>query len=330
MEHMKFVDAVRLAKLWQKSGGNRQVDIAALEPLLWRDGNRRVCDLVSALKDLGFSVGLTTNGHLLSGHAKSLAQSAVDKVRISWHTTSPALFREITATGDYDRFLQGLDAARQAHLPISINRVLLKPYLDDLEHHVQYLSDAGIPLKLYDLLWTPAIASVYAQYYVNAIEATERWLGSVLKVKEMTSSSIGRRRILYHNDDGASVEVKESAEFDREFSPCISCDAKQACLESFGDYVRFEPNRRVYFCYLRRDIGFDASEMLSTGSADAFTANLDRLTEGRAQQFLGASRLRLIAVPVCNFNCGLPGLAASWCHKATGNFTFPARKPVGG
>lgn len=330
--HLKLSDARQIARTWSSAGGTPHVDIAALEPLLWRDGDLEISDLVSEFKEHGFTVALTTNGHHLARHATRLAASGVDKVRVSWHTTSPSLFREISATGVYEKFLDGVQKGLDAGLNITFNRVLLRPHVADLAEHIQYVRDNGMHLKIYDLLWTPAISDVYEENYVNATEVAEKlsFLGSGADRTE-TSGAIGRRRTAYEWSNGAKVEFKESSDIKRENEPCLTCPEKDACLEGFGDYIRVEPELKVYFCYLRRDFGFDGQEAFSAANGKEFMKKLDEMTDGNGSKFLTGSKLRLIAVPLCNFNCGLPGTNKSWCHKATGDFYFPPRKsgPIG-
>jgi len=322
---MLLKDAIAVGRTWLKAGGNPRLDIAALEPLMWRDGAHRIGDLVRAMTDLGFAVAVTTNGHLLSQHAKSLADAGLSKLRVSWHTTNPVTFRQISATGDYASFLKGLARAQDVSLHVSFNRVLLRGHTDDLADHVGTIDEMSGTLKLYDLLWTPESADQYRKYYINAIDATNAVLSSLSVSKIEDPAPIGRRRIRFGLPRGGVIEVKESEQLSRRSHPCATCTARENCLEAFGDYVRVEPNMRMYFCYLRRDIGFDLRPILDRDDADGLHRQLDAATQAKGYDFLRHSRLRYIAVPACNFNCGFPATAISWCHKATGNFQFPSR-----
>ena len=69
---LSFDHAIKIASLWKAAGGNTHLDIGALEPLLWREGQRRINDLVAALNDTGFAVSMTTNGLLLERFAHDL------------------------------------------------------------------------------------------------------------------------------------------------------------------------------------------------------------------------------------------------------------------
>src|SRR2546430_1206228 len=123
MRCISLEQAMQVGQLWLNSGGNPQLDIAALEPTLWRDGPHRIADLVRTMTAMGFSVAITTNAQHLVQHVDQLAVAKLSKLRISWHTTSPKLFREITATGDYVSFLKGVFAALDRGIPTTFNRV---------------------------------------------------------------------------------------------------------------------------------------------------------------------------------------------------------------
>src|SRR5437588_7533110 len=123
---LRFDDAVAVARLWRDAGGRCEVELGALEPLLWRDGRLTPSDLVRGLIEAGVRVTMTTNASLLERHAADLKEAGLSLLRISWHTTNPDRYREISGHGDYEAFYRGIEAAARAGLRISFNRVLLK------------------------------------------------------------------------------------------------------------------------------------------------------------------------------------------------------------
>ncbi len=50
---LRFDYIRQLITVWLAHGGNRKIELAALEPLLWRDGNHQLADLVAYLKECG-------------------------------------------------------------------------------------------------------------------------------------------------------------------------------------------------------------------------------------------------------------------------------------
>jgi cyclic pyranopterin phosphate synthase len=166
LKSLSFAHAIAIADLWKEAGGLPEVEIGALEPLLWRDGQYRIHDLVEALTRSDFAVSMTTNGQLLDVYASALGRAGLRLIRTSWHTMDPKLFREVSGGyGDYDRFRRGIDAALAAGVRIAFNRVLLKGCGDDLSQQLDFIDTHRCKLKLYTLLWTPQIEHVYEQMY---------------------------------------------------------------------------------------------------------------------------------------------------------------------
>lgn len=321
-------DAVRMAHRWRAIGGQTRIDIGALEPLLWREGAARIPDLVRELSRNGHKVRMTTNGSRLDRFAQVLAVIGLSALRISWHTTNPATFRTMSGGhGDYASFMRGLMAAVAAGLPLTINRLLLRETLDELPEQLDFAERYGVTIKLYDLLWTPMIAGEYDTQYVGCEEAIARYVSARAAGVETQRRAI-RRRERWVLRGGGAVEVKWGREIPRDTMPCRMCAAKIGCLEAYGEYVRLTPNRRVYFCYLRRDIGFDAGPVLDAGEKDGAEILRSRLSdvlgdERRKEAVIEGATLRLTISNACNFHCALPKAARSWCLEKNADTIMP-------
>ncbi len=319
---LPLLDALHVARLWAAAGGARRVELGALEPLLWRDGGHRPADLVRALRDENFDVSLTTNGSLLGQHASDLAAARLSLARVSWHTCDPALFREIAGIDCYDMFREGIDAAARARLPMAFNRVLFRGHTDDLPRQLDFVEDQGARLKLYELMWTPEIAHCYSDIHQRVMPVIDRHVAPRAIAIDRIEDSIGRARLRYRLRRGGSVEIKLGNEVDRGVAPCSRCRSRGVCEEAFGDYLRVEANLQAFFCYMRRDIGFDLNRVRDAGELiTSLRAHFGEATE----ELLRASTLRYILMPRCNFNCYLPGTNRSWCHKRDGNYRWPRR-----
>ena len=320
---LRFNDAVAAANLWLAAGGGPRVDIGAMEPLLWRDGRRRIADLVHALRDLGTEVRMTTNASLLAAHARALAEAGLTRLRVSWHTCSPDLFRALSGGyGDYDAFLRGVEAAALAAIPLTFNRVLLRDRVSDLPEQIDRTRRLGARLKLYDLLWTPGFAADHARHFVSAGEvAAEHVIPILGEPSNVLAAGAARDRWTWQLPGGGEVAVKASGAVDRSAAPCASCAHRDRCLEAFGEYVRVGPALRLYCCYLRRDVGFDLRPWLGGGSAagEGLFSKLDALLAPAlgARDVLAHAPLRLTVIDACNFHCTVPGSRGSWCLEET-------------
>ncbi len=312
-----------LADAWREVGGNPEVEIGALEPLLWRDGQYRIHDVVSMLTERGFKVSMTTNGQLLDIFAESLSRAGLSLIRTSWHSTNPLMFREISGGyGDYNRFMRGITLALESGIKIAFNRLLLRSYTDDISEQLSFIERHKSRLKLYTLLWTPQSASMHGLFYqdwrsVVRASVLPRTI-EIVRVRKQ----LGRGRLRFHLTGGGSVEVKLGDKLDRSTNPCTSCQFKNECEEGFGDYVRVDPRLHLYFCYMRRDLGFQVPEYF--GRPEALKQKMrEVLGNVNISGLLLTAPLRLTVTPFCNFNCRVPGAQQGWCMEEPGEFMYP-------
>ncbi len=329
LKPLSFAHAIAIADLWKEAGGLPEVEIGALEPLLWRDGQYRIHDLVEALSRRDFAVSMTTNGQLLDAYASALGRAGLRLIRTSWHTMDPQLFREVSGGyGDYDRFRRGIDAALEAGVRIAFNRVLLKGGGDDLSQQLDFIDTHRCKLKLYTLLWTPQINDVYEEMYQDWRPLVRAHVLPRTMSISRREKKVGRKRILFHLAQGGIVEVKMGDIISRATEPCASCAHTTVCEEGFGDYVRVDPRLELYFCYMRRDIGFPIQEFF--GKPTAFARSLEqKLGPGvSAENLFASSPLRLTVTPFCNFNCRVPGTEHGWCMEEPGIYKYPRIRPT--
>lgn len=327
LKPLSYAHIIAIADAWRDMGGATKVEIGALEPLLWRDGQYRIHDVVSTLVAKDFKVSMTTNGQLLDTFAENLSHAGLSLIRTSWHSTDSAMFREISGGyGDYDRFLRGITRALESGIKVSFNRVLFKDYTDDLSEQLMFIERYRSRLKLYTLLWTPQNAPAHASFFQDWRSVVRK---SVLpRTLEMVrvKKTIGRGRIQFHLVGGGSVEVKLGERLDRSVHPCLSCPFKEICREEFGDYVRIDPRLHLYFCYMRRDIGFQMAEYF--GRPEELKQKMqEALGPVNVEHVLATTPLRLTVTPFCNFNCRAPGAEEGWCVEEPGQFIYPKILP---
>jgi cyclic pyranopterin phosphate synthase len=328
LEPMSYAHIMRVVGLWLEAGGRPEVEIGALEPLLWKEKSLRIYDVVAGLVDRNCVVNLTTNGQLLDRFAVGLKNAGLSLLRTSWHTTNPRMFQELSGGyGNYERFYRGITHAVEQGLTTSFNRTLLKGTSEDLPEQLSFAEKYGCRLKLYTLLWTPAGASSYERFYQDWRSVIRKYvLPRTLRI-ERVGALIGRKRIRFWLNNGGVVEVKMGDTLDRTRKPCASCSFKKECEEGFGDYVRIDPRLHLYFCYMRRDIGFPVTDFF--GHPEKLrTALRDTFGDAGTGHVLSSSALRLTVSPVCNFNCRSPGTQNGWCMEESGDYAYPKIKPT--
>ena len=329
MSPLSYAHIIAIADAWRDMGGNAEVEIGALEPLLWRDGQYRIHDVVSTLTERGFKVSMTTNGQLLDIFAENLSRAGLSLIRTSWHSTNPMMFREISGGyGDYERFMRGITLALESGIKVAFNRVLFKGYTDDLHEQLSFVERYKSRLKLYTLMWTPQGSATYEKFYQDwrpVVRASV--LPRTIEIARVRKR-LGRARLRFHLVGGGSVEVKLGDVIDRSRRPCSSCSFKNECEEGFGDYVRVDPRLHLYFCYMRRDIGFQIPEYF--GRPDELKQKMQEVFDADTDfnQLLTTTPLRLTVTPFCNFNCRSPGAEQGWCMEEPGEYIYPKIRPT--
>lgn len=302
-----FSEIISLAHWWKDSCGNLTVEIAALEPMLWKEKDKNICDVVKELKSIGFVVTMTTNGSLLEKYADSLKKAELDLLRISWHSMDSLIFNKITGGGNLKTIERGVIEAINVGLPIKINRVLLKGFTFDLGSQIDFIDKYKLKIKLLDLYWTPSSASHYSDYYISPQEALFPFISKLgyKQLNELTTSK--RKRYTFQTQNGGSVEYKIKETAKKTHTNCLNCSFITECLEGYGDYFRVFPDKSGSLCYLRKDLqSYDFDSILQNKNMP----------------------LRLVLEGRCNFNCGFPNSASSWCLKQDRGFLFPNRNKV--
>ncbi len=324
MNRLSLAKISSAAQWWKSSGGLMQVEVAALEPMLWRDGGARVGTVVRTLKELGFHVSMTSNGSTLSKYAPDLAAAGLDLLRLSWHSMDPDVYYRITGGGVLDRFLEGLRAATDCSINMSINRVLLRGFIDDLREQAAFIDEYRLRLKLLDLYWTSDSAGQYERFYISPEEAVEAAFQNTgfLRPQEELQDSGRRSRARFRTPGGGSLEYKIKASARKRNAVCETCVRRPNCLEGYGDYFRVFPDGSASLCYLRGDIAYHAYD------SDRFIMPSEFGREEEIQSCISRIPLRLVLEGRCNFNCGFPDSVASWCLKQGRGFKFPDRSGV--
>ena len=76
-------------------------------------------------------ITMTTNGTQLATHARGLKAAGMRRINVSLDSLKRETFKAITRSGDLDRVLDGIAAAKDAGLAIKINTVAMKGMNED-------------------------------------------------------------------------------------------------------------------------------------------------------------------------------------------------------
>lgn len=133
------------------SCGMTKVRFTGGEPLLWKP----LTNLVQAAKEIGFQdISATTNGYLLGGLAKPLAEAGLDRINVSLDTLDPKRFKAIARRGDLATVLAGIEAAFEAGLsPVKLNCVVMKGFNDDeVDDLARWTMDRELHVRFIELM----------------------------------------------------------------------------------------------------------------------------------------------------------------------------------
>lgn len=195
--------------------GTRKLRITGGEPLVRRD----IMTLFRSLSRHLVSGALeeltvTTNGSQLARYARELADCGVRRINVSLDTLDPDRFRAITRWGDFDKVIEGLDAAQAAGLQIKINAVALAGVNEgEIADMVRWAHGRGLDITFIEVMPLGEIDGQRADQYLPltrvqadlaekfSLEASDYQTGGparYVRVKE-TGGRIGFITPLTHN-----------------------------------------------------------------------------------------------------------------------------------
>lgn len=123
-ELLSFEEIERVVRIGASLGIDR-LRLTGGEPLVRRELPKLIAQLVKIPGII--DIGITTNGVLLSEQAQALRDAGLTRLNISLDALDRQLFEEVTRRDEYDRVIQGIQAARDAGFrPIKINAVSIR------------------------------------------------------------------------------------------------------------------------------------------------------------------------------------------------------------
>jgi len=129
------------------ASGITKVRITGGEPLV-RKGVAELVRMIAAIEGVT-DLSMTTNGILLAGNARALAEAGLMRVNVSLDTLDPVKYRYVTRGGDLYSVLNGVEAARKAGLrPVKINCVIKStPDETDAREVAEYCMREGLEVR---------------------------------------------------------------------------------------------------------------------------------------------------------------------------------------
>ncbi len=139
------------------------------EPLM----RAQVPELVRKLKAIGIaSVGLSTNGHLLTpALAAEFKAAGLDAWNISLDTLDPEVCQKMNKVKVLDKVLEAIDIAVASGIPVKTNTVVMRGFNEqELPAILDYAHIRGVEPRFLELLRIGPMVKDHARYFVSADE----------------------------------------------------------------------------------------------------------------------------------------------------------------
>lgn len=148
---LSFEEILRLSTIFVAMGV-KKIRLTGGEPLI----RQNLDELITKLKEIpGLStLALTTNGILLTDHAKSLKKAGLDAINISLDTLQEQRFETITRRNDFRRVISGIEAALEANFSsVKLNVVVIKGVNDDeILDMLEFVKDSPINIRFIEYM----------------------------------------------------------------------------------------------------------------------------------------------------------------------------------
>jgi len=276
-ELLSFEEIERLARVAVSLGATK-LRITGGESLLRRDLSRLV-ELLAAIDDVQ-DLALTTNGSLLAGQARGLAEAGLQRVTVSLDSLDDAEFKQLNGR-EYSvaPVLEGIDAATDAGLvPLKINCVVVRGVNDgSVVELARRFKGSGHIVRFIEYMDVGNLNRWDRTAVVTAREILDR-IHTELPVEAVAPAYAGEVATRYRYTDG-SGEIGVISSVSAPF--CGGCT--RARLSSDGKLVT---------CLFASD-GTDLKTPLRDGASDdelrglitgVWAARADRYSEIRAEQ----------------------------------------------
>lgn len=152
-DRLSRAELSRVLMLFVAELGVNRLRLTGGEPLLRRDLEGIIED-AQALRPFGLErISLTSNAALLDKRAASLKAAGVDDLNISLDAIDPAIFAKLSGGRGIRPVLAGIDAARDAGIPIKLNAVIIRGINEsEILPLARYAARERLPLRYIEFM----------------------------------------------------------------------------------------------------------------------------------------------------------------------------------
>jgi len=143
-------EMLHLVGILKEHAGIEKVRLTGGEPLLYP----KLTDVILGITEMGISsIGITTNGQLLSRKVKDLHNAGLKSVNFSLDSLDPVNFNRMGRAGKLKKTLEGIEASLNLGLSVKVNMVVIKNENEnEILGMLEYCLNKGIEIRYLELM----------------------------------------------------------------------------------------------------------------------------------------------------------------------------------
>jgi len=250
-EVLSFEEIIRLSSIFANLGVEK-IRITGGEPLV----RPLIENLIKSIAKIPHikSIGLTTNGLLLSDRVKKLKSSGLNSVNISLDSFKEDRFKMMTGINGLDKVISSIQKAKDAGLDVKINTVVVRGWNDDeVVEFANFARHTGITVRFIEFMPLDGTGIWRSDLVFSKKEMIEKLESNIGKVFPVLEQEISAPAKLYSFSDRIGTVG---------FIPSVTEPFCNQC-----DRIRLTSDGRFLTC-LFENPGFDIKSYLRRGASD--------------------------------------------------------------
>ena len=249
-EVLSFEEIVRLSSIFANLGVEK-IRITGGEPLV----RPMIENLIKSIAKIPHikSIGLTTNGLLLSDRVKKLKSSGLKSVNISLDSFKEDRFKMMTGTNGLDKVIRSIQKAKDAGLDVKINTVVVRGWNDDeVVEFANFARHTGITVRFIEFMPLDGTGIWRSDLVFSKKEMIEKLESNIGKVFPVLEEISAPAKLYSFSDRIGTVG----------FIPSVTEPFCNQC-----DRIRLTSDGKFLTCLFERP-GYDIKSYLRRGASD--------------------------------------------------------------
>jgi GTP 3',8-cyclase len=250
-EVLSFEEIIRLSSIFAILGVEK-IRITGGEPLV----RPMIENLIKSIAKIPHikSIGLTTNGLLLSDTVEKLKSSGLNSVNISLDSFKEDRFKMMTGINGLDKVISSIQKAKDAGLDVKINTVVVRGWNDDeVVEFANFARQTGITVRFIEFMPLDGTGIWRSDLVFSKKEMIEKLESNIGKVFPVLEQEISTPAKLYSFSDRIGTVG---------FIPSVTEPFCNQC-----DRIRLTSDGRFLTC-LFESPGYDIKSYLRRGASD--------------------------------------------------------------